>query len=83
MVFKKSAQSARFFMVPAWTLKSQQSTHKSFAPEFRIFSALKLTLCGLVVFININIYILTESTNLKTFLKENYLIALDSYKLHI
>ena len=29
-------------MVPAWTLKSQQSTHKSFAPEFRIFSALKI-----------------------------------------
>ena len=26
---------------------------------------------------------ITEGTNLKTFLKENYLIALDSYKLHI
>ena len=35
------------------------------------------------VFININTYILTEGTNLKTFLKENYPIALDSCKLHI
>ena len=40
-------------------LKSQQSTHKNCAPEFLILSSLKLPICGLVVFINMNTYIVT------------------------
>ena len=32
---------------------------------------------------NMNTYILTESKNFRTFLKENYSIVLDSCKLHI
>ena len=34
--------------------------------------------CGIVVFIDMNTYILTKGRNFKTFLKENYAIALDS-----
>ena len=51
---------------------------KNCAPEFPIFSALKLHSCDLVVFINMNAYLLTEDKNLKTFLKENYSVGLDS-----
>ena len=41
--------------------------------------ALKLSSCGLVVFIDMNTHILyTESTNLKTFLEESYPSAFDS-----
>ena len=46
--------------------------------EFPILSALKLPLCELVVFIDMETYILTEGRHFKTFLKENYAIALDS-----
>ena len=43
----------------------------------KILSALKLILCGVVVFIDMNTH--TEvGMSFKTFLKENYLIALDS-----
>ena len=52
--------------------ESQRDTHK-------LFSALKLPLCGLVVFTDMNTYILTEGgRSFKTFLKENYAVALDS-----
>ena len=67
-------------MVHACHLKSQQSTQESFAPEFLILLALKLPPCGLVVFINMNTYILyTDGTNLRTSLKESYPIGLGSY----
>ena len=62
----------------AWRLKSQQGTRKSCAPEFLILSDFKLPLYTLVVFININTCIVTEGRHFKTFLKENYVIALDS-----
>ena len=42
------------------------------------FFSLKLPSCGLVVFISMNTYVLTEDTNLKTFLKESYSVGLDS-----
>ena len=58
---KKVIESACFFVVPAWHLKSQQGTQKNCAPEFLILSALKLTSYGLVVFVNMKIYILTEA----------------------
>ena len=48
--------------------KSQQSIQKSCVPDF---------LYGLVVFIDMNTYILTEGGNFKTFFKENYAIALE------
>ena len=59
---------------------STRHTKKKFT---RIFSALTLPSCRLVVFINTNTYILTGGTNFKTSLNENYSIALDSCKLHI
>ena len=49
----------------------------NYALEFIIFSALELPLCGLMVFIVMKTYMLTESENFKLFLKENYQIALD------
>ena len=67
-------------MVHICHLKSQQGTQKSFAPEFLILLALKLPSRGLVVFINMNTYVLyTEGTNLRTSLKESYPIGLGSY----
>ena len=50
---------------------------KDYTPEFPIFSAYKLPLCGLVVSIDMNTYKLTGVRNLKT-LKENYSISLRS-----
>ena len=55
-----------------WHLKSQQGTQKKGSPEFLILSTLKLPSCGLVVFINMNTYILTEGTNFNAFLKKIY-----------
>ena len=44
-----------------------------------MISALKLPLCGLVVLTDMDTYILIEGGRIfKTFLKENYAIALDS-----
>ena len=84
VISEKSIKSCTLlFIVHAWHQKSQQSTRKKCAPEFLILSALKLPSCGLLVFTNMNTYILTEDTNLKTFLKEKYLIALDCCNLHI
>ena len=60
-------------------IKVSQGTQRRCVPEFLILSALKLPSYGLVVFINMN----TEDTNFKTFLQENYLIDLESFKLHI
>ena len=51
---------------------------KNCAPEFLILSAIKLPSYGLVVFINMNIYIHKEGTNFKTFLKESNPTGLDS-----
>ena len=39
---------------------------------------MKLASWELVVFIDINSYILTEGRNIKTFLKESYVFALDN-----
>ena len=70
--WKKVFQGAR--MAPKVSTKHT----KNCAPEFPILSALKLHSCDLVVFINKNAYLLTEDKNLKTFLKENYSVGLDS-----
>ena len=78
---KKVSKGARFFVVHMWQLKSQQGTQKRCASDFLILSALTLPSYGLLDFINMNTYI--KGTNFKTFLKENYPIALDSCKLHI
>ena len=52
-------------------------------PDFLILSALKLTSYELMVFIDMNFYILTEGRNFKAFLKENYAVALDSFYMFI
>ena len=56
----------------------QQGAQKNCVLEFLILSALKITSCELVVFIDMSTYILTESRNCKTLLKENYAAAFDS-----
>ena len=48
------------------------------APQILIFSALKLNSCELVVFVDMNAYILTEVRNFKAILKEIHAIALGS-----
>ena len=63
-------------MVQACT-KSQQSIQKNYVSEFPILPALKSPLCGLVVFVDMNTYILIEGKNFKTFLQENDVIAMD------
>ena len=63
--------------------KSQQGIQKKCLPDFPLISALKLSLCGLVVLTDKNMYTLTESRNFKTFLKENYTIPLDSWCLYV
>ena len=60
---------------------SQRGKQKHFVSEFSIQLVLKLPSCGQVVFIDMYTYILTEGKNFKTFLKENYAIALDSCNL--
>ena len=59
--------------------KYQQCIQKNCAPEFPILLALKLPSCGLVVFIDLNTYILTKGRDFIMFLKENYAIAWDNY----
>ena len=71
--FWKKNITRRFFLhhVACVHQKSQRGIHK-------IFSTHKIPLCRLVVFIDMNIYKLTEGgRSFKTFLKENYAIALD------
>ena len=58
-------------------IESLYFAEKNCAPEFLILSALKLSSCELVVFVDMNTYILTEDRNFKTFLKANYATALD------
>ena len=64
-----------FFVMHAWHLNSQQGTGKKLSTEYLIVSALHV---GWWFLLNMNTYILTEGTNFKTFLKENYPIDLDS-----
>ena len=58
--------------------KSLNKTHK----KFLIISALKLASCELVVFRDMNTYML-KGRDFKTFLKENYAVALESYYMFI
>ena len=73
MVSEKYITRCTFLYHGAWMHQKSQRDTKKF------FSALKLPLRGLVVFIDMNMYILTEKAwSFKTFFKENYAIALDS-----
>ena len=56
---------------------ARMHTKKSVS-NFPIFLALKLPSHELAVFIDMNMYILKEGRNFKTFLKENYTITLES-----
>ena len=51
---------------------------KKLSTKIPIFSSFKVLFRGLVVFTDINRYILKEGRNFKTLLKENYAVALDS-----
>ena len=72
-----SEKKYRKVHISSWC-KSQQGTRKNYAPKFIILSALNLPSCGLVVFINMKTYLLTEGRNSKTFLKRNKSIPLNS-----
>ena len=61
--------------------KSLQGIQKNCVTKFPSFSALELPSCELVVFIDVNMYIITEGGNSKMFLKENYAITLESCNL--
>ena len=78
MISEKNITRPTFLHRGAWIHQiSQQGIQK-------ILSALKLIICGLVVFIDINKYILTEGgRSFKTFLKDNYAIALDSCVMYL
>ena len=65
-------------MVQACT-KSLSKAYKKRISEFPILSVLKSLLCELVVFVDMNTYILPTGRNFKTFFKDNYVNALDSY----
>ena len=81
---KKVSKGAHFSSLHTRGTKSLNKAQvKKCAPEFLILSALKLPSCELLVFTNMNTYMLTEDTNLKRFLKEKYSIALDCCNLHI
>ena len=79
MISEKISQGARFFTVVHACTKSLKKASKTF------FQPFKLHLCGLVVF-NSYVYVVFNDTvilteggrGFKTFLKENYAIALDS-----
>ena len=52
----------------------KKAVHKNFKTFEKVVNQ-KLPLRGLLVFIDISTYILTESRSLKTFLKENYAVT--------
>ena len=57
----------------------KQGIQKNCVQEFQIISTLELPSCGLVVFMDMNTYILTENRNFKTFLKKNYAVDWESF----
>ena len=74
MISEKKNITRRTFLYRGTCMhqKSQRGIQK-------ILSVLKLPLCRLVVFPDMNMYILIEEDRVfKIFLKENYAIALDS-----
>ena len=53
--------------------------YKSLNEAYKFFFfSFKLLLCGLVVLTDMNTYLQKEGGSFKTFLKENYRVALDS-----
>ena len=57
--------------------KSNDGTEK-LCNIIEILSALELSSCGLVVFTDMSTFILTECSNFKIFLKDNYAVTLGS-----
>lgn len=64
-------------VVQANTKSLSDVCQKNCVSKFPVFSALS-PLCGLVVLLLCNMYILTDARNFKIFLQENYAITLDS-----
>ena len=76
---KKVSQGVHFFAVAHVCTKSLNKAYKkSVFQNFQLAQPLHLPTYELVVFVDMNTYILTIGRNFKTFLKENYVIALGS-----
>ena len=72
-------QGVHFFAVAHVCTKSlNKACKKSVFQNFQLAQPLHLPTYELVVFVDMNTYILTIGRNFKTFLKENYVIALGS-----
>ena len=73
------SQGVHFFAVAHVCMKSLKEAYKkSVFQNFQLAQPLHLPSYELVVFVDMTMYILTVGRNFKTFLKENYAIALDS-----
>ena len=80
MIFlKKVSQGARFFTVVLACTRSLKNAYTNCVLEFPFLAAFKLPSFGLMDFIDMDTYLLTEDTNFKVVLKENYAIVLDSW----
>ena len=79
MISEKKYQEVQVFL---WCILKprvcQNGTHRNCASKFLVLLALKLLSSRIVVFIDMDTYILTECRNFEAFLKENYAIASDS-----
>ena len=72
-------QGVHFFAVAHVCMESlNKACKKSVFQNFQLAQPLHLPSNELVVFVDMTTYILTVGRNFKTFLKENYAIALDS-----
>ena len=71
------------FSSPSWTHSLKVSTRhtKSYLSEFLSFFSLKLPSCPLVIFINMNMYMLTDGMSFRIFLKRNRHFQLASWQL--
>ena len=77
--FQKMYQEVNIFFaaVHECTKRVNKAYKNICVPKFTVHLTLNLPSCGLVVFIDMNRYILTEGSNFKTFLKDNYAVALE------
>ena len=75
---KRVSQGERYSAVWCMCAPKVSTEKKDWVLKFQVLSALYLLSCWLVVFIDMNTYILIESRFSKTFLEENYPIAFSS-----
>ena len=83
MIFEKGITRYKFLPCGESMYQKSQDIQKNCAPEFSILPALKLPSCGLVVFIDMNTFILTDGRNFerhsyKTYIRYSPYFAADS-----